>query len=120
VAFCFASGGDPSNVRNLAHHAAMAVAHGLDRQAALEAMTIVPARLFGVEQRLGSIETGKDANLILTDGDPLEIRTRVVGEWIGGQPVDLRDKHTELYELWRSRPTPTSNANPGTPVAPRR
>lgn len=96
-------GGGGSNVRNLPYHAATAAAYGLPKEEALKAITLYPARILGVEDRLGSLETGKDATLIVTDGDPLEIMTRVELAFIQGRPVDLSSKHTDLYDKYRTR-----------------
>lgn len=105
VQFCICnSARDAANLRNLPYEAAMAAAFGLPKDEALKAVTLYAARILGVDDRLGSIETGKDANLILTDGDPLEIRTHVVKAWIQGRPVDLSSRHTRLYEKYRNRP----------------
>ncbi|GBC83507.1 Urease subunit alpha [bacterium HR10] len=67
-------------------------------------MTIYPAEIFGVADRLGSIEVGKIANLVVWDGDPLEIRSQVRHLFINGKPVPLTSKHTQLYERYRNRP----------------
>jgi imidazolonepropionase-like amidohydrolase len=108
VEFCIASSGSgfgASMTRNLPYHAAMAAAFGLPREVALEALTLAPARILGVESALGSIEVGKSASLILTDGDPLEIRTRVERAFIDGRPVALSDnRHERLYRRYRDRP----------------
>ena len=96
-------GGGGSNVRNLPYHAATAAAYGLPREEALKSVTLYPARILGVEDQLGSLETGKDATLIVTDGDPLEIMTRVERAFIQGRPVDLSSKHTDLYDKYRTR-----------------
>lgn len=107
VTFCITNGGGgfaAANTRNLPHQAAMAAAFGLPKDEALKAVTLYPARILGVGDRLGSIETGKSASLILTDGDPLEIRTKVIKEFIDGRPVDLGNKHQRLYDKYRSRP----------------
>jgi hypothetical protein len=59
---------------------------------------------------LGSIEKGKSASLILTDGDPLEIRTKVLASWIDGRAVPLEDnKHERLYRKYAQRPKPMEN-----------
>ena len=96
-------GGGGSNVRNLPYHAATAAAYGLPKEEALKSVTLYPARILGVEDRLGSLEAGKDATLIVTDGDPLEIMTRVVRAFIQGRPVDISSKHTDLYDKYRTR-----------------
>jgi len=103
VKFAFLTN-DAANVRNLPYHAAMAVAFGLPREEALKALTIYPAEIFGVADRLGSIEVGKIANLVVWDGDPLEIRSQVRHLFINGKPVPLTSKHTQLYERYRNRP----------------
>lgn len=89
--------------RNTPYHAAWAAGHGLDRDQALRAVTLAPAEILGIADRVGSIEVGKDADLILTTGDPLEVVTDVVYEFIGGRPVSLESKHTRLYEKFRER-----------------
>ena len=86
--------------------AAMAVAYGYPREKALAALTLEPARILGVDARIGSLEAGKDATLILTDGDILDLRTRVVAAYIDGRALDLTDKQKRLYERYRNRPKP--------------
>lgn len=94
---------ETSNMRNLPYHAATAAAYGLDREAALAAITLAPARILGVADRYGSLAAGKSATLIVTNGDPLEIPTQVQMMWIDGRPVDLTSRHTDLYEKYRER-----------------
>lgn len=103
VKFAFQTG-DAANVRNLPYHAAMCVAFGLPRQEALKALTIYPAQIWGVAEQVGSIEVGKLANLVVWDGDPLEIRSQVKYLFIKGRQIPLTSKHTELYEKYRNRP----------------
>lgn len=71
----------------LAMCAGLAVKNGMDRFEALKAITINPARHLGVEDRIGSIETGKDADLVITDGDPFEIDTQILSVYIDGKKV---------------------------------
>jgi imidazolonepropionase-like amidohydrolase len=71
----------------LAHQAALSVKHGLDRDAALRALTINPARIVGVDDRLGSIEPGKDADLVIWSGDPLDVLSRVTRALIDGEEI---------------------------------
>lgn len=105
VRFCIA----PSNQvrdgtdRNLAYQAAKAAAHGLPAAEALKAVTLYPAQLLGVGDELGSIETGKRATLIVTDGDPLEIPTQVQLALIDGAEVTLASRQTELRDKYRER-----------------
>jgi hypothetical protein len=102
VRFCIRSNGD-SNTRNLPYHAAMAVSYGLPAEEGLKAVTLYPAQILGVADRLGSIETGKMANLVVATGDVLQPSTQVVGLYIDGKPVAATSKHTRLYERYRER-----------------
>jgi len=108
VDFCIGSTGSrfgAAMTRDLPNHAAMAAAFGLPRDEAMRALTASPARIIGLGDELGSIEVGKSASLILVDGEPLEIRTRVEHAFIDGRPVDLKDnRHDRLYERYRARP----------------
>ena len=102
VKFCIACGG-ASNIRNLPYHAAKAAAYGLPKDEALKAITLYPAEIMGVADRVGSLEKGKDATLIVTDGDPLEITTHVEQLYIQGRRIDLNNKHRRLYDKYRRR-----------------
>jgi imidazolonepropionase-like amidohydrolase len=107
VKFCISTGGSGfgvANLRNLPYEAAMAAAFGLPAEEALKSVTLHPAQILGIGDRLGSIDVGKDANLIVTTGDPLEIMTNVVMAWIEGEGVDLGTRHTDLYDKYRNRP----------------
>jgi len=95
---------ESAHVRDLPYHAGMAAAFGLPREEAFKAVTIYPAEIFGVSDKIGSIEPGKIANIIVTDGDPLEIRTQIKHLLINGHEVPLTSRHTELYEKYRARP----------------
>jgi imidazolonepropionase-like amidohydrolase len=95
---------DAGNSRNLPYNAALAVAYGLDADAALRALTINPAEMFGVGDRYGSLAPGKVANVVVTTGDPMDVRSVVRHLFIRGQPVPLDDRHTKLYEQFRARP----------------
>ncbi|HWO00550.1 MAG TPA: amidohydrolase family protein [Blastocatellia bacterium] len=95
---------DSAYSRNLPYQAGMAAAFGLPKEEALKAVTIYPAEIFGVADRVGSIEKGKIANLIITDGDPLEIRTQIKHVFINGRDIPLTSRHTELYEKYKARP----------------
>ncbi|MGI8496506.1 MAG: amidohydrolase family protein [Gemmatimonadaceae bacterium] len=101
IAFQTASASDS---RNLPYNAALAVAYGLDADEALRALTINPAQIWGVGDRYGSIEAGKVANIIVTTGDPLDVRSTVQHLFIRGQEISLMDRHRRLYEQFRARP----------------
>ncbi len=103
VKFCIASSGgsfDAAHERNLPYQAATAVAYGLPKEEALKSVTLYPAEILGVADQTGSVEVGKDATLIVTDGDPLEIATQVEMEFIRGREIDLSSRHTQLYEKY--------------------
>lgn len=106
VAISVGSGGwlDTIN-RNLPFHAGMARAHGLDDDAALASITLVPARILGVDASMGSIEVGKRAHLIATTGDVLDIRSRLERMWIDGDEIDLDDRHKRLFRKYSARPS---------------
>jgi len=103
IRFCLTSSQGASNERNLPYSAGLAVAHGLGRDAAIRAITLSAAEILGVADHLGSLEKGKAATLIVTDGDPLEIPTNVEIAFIDGRRVDLRNKQTALYEKYREK-----------------
>jgi len=106
VRWCLSTGGGPfatPHERNLPYHAATAVAYGLDHDAAIRAITLSPAEILGAGDTLGSIDPGKSATLILTDGDPLEQTTRIHMALIDGKRIDLRSKQTELNEKYREK-----------------
>lgn len=92
------------NERNLPYLAAQAAAFGLPSDAALAAITLLPARLHGVADRLGSIEPGKEATFFAATGDILDIRSEVRRLWIGGAGQSLESRHTRLSERYRARP----------------
>jgi len=92
------------HARNLPYEAAQAMAYGLPADAALKAITLNPAEILGVADRLGSIETGKEATLIAVEGDILDIRSQVKRAWIAGKEVGLENRHTRLNEKYRNRP----------------
>jgi imidazolonepropionase-like amidohydrolase len=92
-----------SELRNLPYAAAKAVAYGMPRDEAYRAVTLSAAEILGLGERMGSIDPGKRADLILTNGDPLQILANVERMWIGGQEMPLVSKHTRLYEQFRNR-----------------
>lgn len=95
---------DAHNVRNLPYNAATCAAFGLPKDVALKAITIYPAQIFGVADRMGSLEVGKMANVIVTDGDPLEITTNVQHVYIDGEEMPMDSLHTLLNEKFKKRP----------------
>jgi len=94
---------DAAYARNLPFHAAMSVAWGLDREEALKGLTINAAEILGIADRVGSLEAGKDANLFISNGDPLEAKTQVTRVVIEGRDVGLDNKHLALYQKYLAR-----------------
>jgi imidazolonepropionase-like amidohydrolase len=103
VRFCISTGDAGPEVRNLPLYAGMASAYGLSKADALKSVTLYPAQIMNVADRLGSIEPGKMANLVITDGDLLEIRTHIRYLFIDGRPVVLTSRHTELNDAFKNR-----------------
>jgi imidazolonepropionase-like amidohydrolase len=106
VTFAFGSGGY-TNTRLIPYEAAMSVAWGLPRERALRAITLDAATILGVADKVGSLEPGKLANLIIVSGDPLELKTPVPRVFIAGRDVGPDNKHLALYERFSSRPKGT-------------
>ena len=103
VKFAFASF-DNSFARRLGQNAANAIAHGLPYEEGLKAVTVYPAQIFGLADQIGTLEQGKLANLIVTNGDPLELTTDVKYLFIKGQLTSLDNRHLRLYEKYSKRP----------------
>jgi imidazolonepropionase-like amidohydrolase len=95
---------DSANSRTLPYEAANYVPFGLPHAEALKAITVNPAEIFGMADRLGTIQPGKIANLIVTTGDPLEITTEVRHLFINGRLTSTDNKHQQLYERYLARP----------------
>ncbi len=108
VMLAFSTGG-ASSARDLPYDAGLAEAYGLDPEDALKALTINAAKMFGVDKDYGSIEVGKIANLIVTTGDPIDIRSLIKEIFIKGQRMKFDDRHTLEYEKYRARPKPPRN-----------
>ncbi len=96
---------DNSFARRLGQQAANAVAYGLPYDEALKAVTLYPAQIFGLADQIGTLEPGKIANVIVTNGDPLELTTDVRYLFIKGQLTSTDNKHKALYEKYLNRPT---------------
>ncbi|WP_300597242.1 amidohydrolase family protein [Niabella sp.] len=93
-----------SRYRNLAFFAGTATAYGLSKEEALQAVTLNAARILGIEDRTGSLEAGKDANIVITTGDLLDMKSSVVTDaLIQGRTIDLNNKHKQLYERYRHK-----------------
>ncbi len=105
VKLCFRSD-TASNSRNVPFEAAQAVAYGLPADVALRSVTLTSAEILGTADRIGSVTVGKQANLILTDGSPLQLTTQIKGILIQGQPFQPESRQTRFYEKYRARLKP--------------
>lgn len=102
VLFCI-NDDDPQNRgRNLAFNAGTAATYGLTKEEALSAITLNAAKILGAENTTGSIEKGKDANIVISTGDILDMHTSIVEQaFIQGRKIVLDDKHKQLYERYK-------------------
>lgn len=91
------------NVRNLPFNAGFAAAYGMGKEEALKSITITPAEIFGLEDRYGSIEKNKIANLLICNGDPFETKTEIEHLFITGWKVPMENRHTLLYDEFLDR-----------------
>jgi imidazolonepropionase-like amidohydrolase len=101
--FCISTGDTGAHARDLPFQAGMAASFGLSKEEALKAVTLYPAQIIGADDKMGSLEVGKIANIAITDGDLLEARTRVRHLLINGRSVPLTSRHTELYGQFKNR-----------------
>jgi imidazolonepropionase-like amidohydrolase len=92
-----------ADMRNLPYEAGFAQAYGLSHEEALRAVTLYPAEILGVADKIGTIEVGKVADLVVTDGDLLELRTQIKNLLIAGKEVSLETKQTLLYKKYMER-----------------
>ncbi|MEP7372402.1 MAG: amidohydrolase family protein [Chitinophagaceae bacterium] len=90
--------------RNIAFNAGTAAAYGLTKEEALQAITLNAAKILGVADKTGTIEVGKDANIVISEGDILDMRSSVVTDaFIQGRKIDLNDKQKQLYERYNQK-----------------
>ena len=104
VQVALSSGGESFNVRNLKQHAGNAVAYGLAWDEALRAVTLAPAEILGVSAGVGTLQAGKDANLVVWDGDPFEFGTRAVRVLVHGREIAQPSRQDLLMERYKSAP----------------
>lgn len=104
VLFCI-NDDDPQNRgRNLPFNAGTAAAYGISKEEALTAITLNAAKVLGIDNRTGSIEAGKDANIVVSDGDILDMRSSKISlAFIQGRQLLLDDKHKQLFERYKHK-----------------
>jgi imidazolonepropionase-like amidohydrolase len=105
VKFAFSTGGG-ANARHVPLSAALAVAYGLPKDAALKALTIWPAEIFGADKDIGTVAVGKLANFVITTGDPMDLRSQIIDVFIKGRMAPNDDRHHRLYAKYKARPLP--------------
>lgn len=108
VEFAIAGSASAANVNRLPYEAGAAAAYGLSPDAALRSLTISPASILGIDERVGSLEEGKDATLMITTGNPLEYSTQIEQVFIQGRESDMMDMQRQLYEKYREKVDQTS------------
>lgn len=104
VIYCISDADESTRYRNLSFNAGTAVAYGLTKEQALQAITLNAAKILGIDDRTGSLERGKDANIIVSYGDILDMKTsNVIYAFIQGRQINLDNKQKQLYEKYMAR-----------------
>jgi hypothetical protein len=104
VMYCINDFDQSNHGRNVMFNAGVAVGYGLTKEQALQAITLSPAKILGIDKRTGSLEAGKDANIIVSDGDLLDIRTNnIIYAFIQGRQINLDNKQKQLYERYAKK-----------------
>ncbi len=103
VEFAIAGASSAANANRLPLEAGAAAGFGLPVDEALKAITLSPARILGIEDRVGALEVGLDATFLITDGNPIEYATQVEQVYIRGSKSDMRDMHRQFYEKYREK-----------------
>jgi len=102
VLFSLNDNSDNTRYRNVSYNAGTAATYGLTKEEALSAITLNAAKILGVDDKTGSIEIGKDANIIITAGDILDMKSSTVEQaFIQGRKISLENKQTQLYERYK-------------------
>lgn len=104
ILFCISAENSSGEQRNLPFNAGKAVAYGLDKEEALAAVSLNAAKILGVDDRIGSLEEGKDATLVISDGDILDIRGNQIDlAFVEGRALDLGNRHKDLYKKFMAK-----------------
>lgn len=101
VTYAIAGGSSAPYAFRLANEAGASAAFGLTLDQAFHAVSLAPANILGLDERIGSLETGKDATLLITTGNPVEYSSQIEQAYIQGRKIDMVDAHRELYEKYR-------------------
>ena len=103
IKYCISTGDNGQEVRDLPYQAGIAGAFGLSKEDALKSVTLYAADVLGVADKMGSIDVGKIANIVVADGDILEARTNIKYLFINGRLLPLTSRHTELFDSFKDR-----------------
>jgi imidazolonepropionase-like amidohydrolase len=103
VTFAISGEPDAANANRLPYEAGAAAAYGLPVEEAIKAITLYPAEILGIRDRVGALEPGMHATLIITDGNPVEYATQVEQVYIRGRKSDMNDMHRQLYQKYRQK-----------------
>ncbi len=103
VRFAIAGGSSAAYANRLPYEAGAAIAYGLPADEALKAVTLYPAQFLGIDDRVGSLQTGRDATLLITTGHPLEYSTIIEQAYIEGRQIDMMDAHKRFFEKYREK-----------------
>jgi imidazolonepropionase-like amidohydrolase len=104
VVFSISDDDPQTRGKNILYNAGTAATYGLSKEEALQAITLNAAKIIGVSDKTGSIEVGKDANIVISEGDIMDMRTSKVTEaFIQGRQIDLTDKHKLLYDRFSQK-----------------
>ncbi len=102
IKFCISTGNTGPEIRDLPYHAGLAGAFGLSKDDALKSVTLYPAEILGIADKVGSIDVGKMANIVVADGNILEARTNIKYMFITGRMIPLTSRHTRLFDSLRT------------------
>ena len=104
VPYCINDFDQMNRGRNIMFNAGVAVGYGLTKEQALQAITLSPAKILGIDKQTGSLEVGKDANVVVSDGDLLDIRTNnIIYAFIQGKQINLDNKQKQLYQRYSTK-----------------
>jgi len=103
VRFAISGGSSAAYANRLPYEAGAAIAYGLPPDEALKAVTLYPAQFLGIDDRVGSLQTGRDATLLITTGHPLEYSTIIEQAYIEGREIDMMDAHKRFFEKYREK-----------------
>lgn len=106
IKYCISTGNTGPETRDLPYHAGLAGAYGLSYDDALKSVTLYPAEILGVADKMGSLDVGKMANVVVADGSILEPRTNIKYMFIGGRMIPLTSRHTRLFDAFKDRKLP--------------